>query len=137
MVNIATGIVEANQFADYMKVLDKLAIALKGHAEPLDRQHQVKFTNALEELAEKVDEALDARRIRIRESRRPDAIRVASGLTGFSGTLEDQTIRLLAQTKSCRQRSGQSIWPQIVGPPVCTSEIKRPRAARFGTRDDG
>ncbi|SFM00954.1 hypothetical protein SAMN03159423_4894 [Bradyrhizobium sp. NFR13] len=62
MVNIATGIVEANQFADYMKVLDKLAIALKGHAEALDRQHQVKFTNALEELADKVDEALEARR---------------------------------------------------------------------------
>jgi uncharacterized membrane protein len=62
MVNIATGIVEANQFADYMKVLDKLAIALTGHAAALDRQHQVKFTNALEELASRVDDVLDARR---------------------------------------------------------------------------
>ncbi|KZD21352.1 hypothetical protein [Tardiphaga robiniae] len=42
------GVVEASQFVDFMKVLDKLAIALKGDAEALDRQHQIKFTNALE-----------------------------------------------------------------------------------------
>jgi hypothetical protein len=43
-------------------VLDKLAIAMNGHAAALNRQHQVKITNALEELADKVDEALSARR---------------------------------------------------------------------------
>lgn len=62
MVNIATGIVEANQFADYIKVQDKLAIAIKEHADALNRHHETRFTNALEELAEKVDDALDARR---------------------------------------------------------------------------
>jgi hypothetical protein len=61
MVNIATGIVEANQFADYMKVLDKLAIALTCHAAAMDRQHEVKHTNALEELADRIDDALNAR----------------------------------------------------------------------------
>jgi hypothetical protein len=60
MVKIATGIVEANQFADYMKVQDKLAIAIDKHADALNRQHEVKHTNALEDLAEKIDEALDA-----------------------------------------------------------------------------
>lgn len=61
MVNIATGIVEANQFADYMKAIDKLAIALQCHADAMNRQHEVKHTNALEELADKIDEALTAR----------------------------------------------------------------------------
>jgi hypothetical protein len=61
MVGIAGGIVEANQFSDYMKVLDKLAIALTCHAAALDRQHEVKHTNALEELAERIDDALNAR----------------------------------------------------------------------------
>lgn len=61
MVNIATGIVEANQFADYMRAIDKLAIALSNHAAAMDRQHEVKHTNALERLAEKVDDALNAR----------------------------------------------------------------------------
>jgi hypothetical protein len=61
MVNIATGIVEANQFSDYMKAIDKLAIALTHHAAAMDRQHEVKHTNALERLAEKVDDALNAR----------------------------------------------------------------------------
>jgi uncharacterized protein (DUF488 family) len=58
----AGGIVEASKFGDYFKVLDKLAIAMNGHAAALNRQHQVKITNALEELADKVDEALSARR---------------------------------------------------------------------------
>lgn len=62
MVNIATGIVEANQFSDYIKVQDKLAIAIDKHADAINRSHEVKHTNALEELAEKIDEALDARR---------------------------------------------------------------------------
>lgn len=62
MVNIATGIVEANQFSDYIKVQDKLAIAIDKHADALNKHHDVKFTNALEELTSRVDEALDARR---------------------------------------------------------------------------
>jgi hypothetical protein len=62
LVNIATGIVEANQFSDYIKVQDKLAIAIDKHANALNKQHEVKFTNALEELASRVDEALDTRR---------------------------------------------------------------------------
>ncbi len=61
MVGIAGGLVDANQFADYVKVGDKLAIALEKHAEALNRQHDVKHTNALEELAERIDEALSAR----------------------------------------------------------------------------
>lgn len=64
MVNIASGIVEANQFADYMKVQDKLAIAIDRHARALEKQHQVRFTNALEHLTEKVDEALNRHRRR-------------------------------------------------------------------------
>lgn len=62
MVNIATGIVEANQFADYIKVQDKLAIAIDKHADAITRSHEVKFTNALEELADKVDDVLSSRR---------------------------------------------------------------------------
>ena len=62
MVGIAGGIVDANQFSDYVKVGDKLAIALQRHADALEKQHDVKFTNALEELTSRVDEALDARR---------------------------------------------------------------------------
>lgn len=61
-VSIAGGIVEANQFGDYVKALDKLAIAMIGHAAALDRQHEVRHTNALEALAEKIDSALDDRR---------------------------------------------------------------------------
>ena len=61
MVGIAGGIVDANQFADYVKVGDKLAIALDKHADALNRQHEVKHTNALEELAEKIDDVLNAR----------------------------------------------------------------------------
>lgn len=60
-VNIAGGIVDASQFADYVKVGDKLAIAIDKHADALNKQHEVKFTNALEELASKVDDALNAR----------------------------------------------------------------------------
>lgn len=55
MVGIAGGIVDANQFSDYVKVGDKLAIALHRHAEALEKQHEVRHTNALEELAEKID----------------------------------------------------------------------------------
>jgi hypothetical protein len=55
MVGMAGGIVDANQFSDYVKVGDKLAIALLRHAEALERQHEVRHTNALEELAEKID----------------------------------------------------------------------------------
>ena len=58
-VGIAGSVVEANQFADYVKVLDKLAIALDRHSAALNLQHQVKTTNALEDLARKVDDALD------------------------------------------------------------------------------
>lgn len=52
---MASAIVDANQFSDYVKVRDKLAIALLRHAEALQRQHEVRQTNALEELAEKID----------------------------------------------------------------------------------
>jgi hypothetical protein len=48
MVNIVTGIVNANEFDDYVKVADKLAIAVDKQACALDRQHDVKRTNALE-----------------------------------------------------------------------------------------
>lgn len=61
MVNIATGIVEANQFSDYIKVQDKLAIAIDKHADAINRSHEVKHTNALEELAEKIDDLRNAR----------------------------------------------------------------------------
>jgi len=61
MVGIAGGIVDANQFADYMKVGDKLAIALLRHAEALEKQHEVRHTNALEELAEKIDDLRNSR----------------------------------------------------------------------------
>lgn len=61
MVGIAGGIVDANQFSDYVKVGDKLAIALHRHAEALERQHEVRHTNALEELAEKIDDLRNAR----------------------------------------------------------------------------
>lgn len=57
-ISIAGGIVEANQFGDYVKVLDKLAIAMDRHSAALNRQHEVKTTNALEDLARKVDDAL-------------------------------------------------------------------------------
>ncbi|MCG6204213.1 hypothetical protein LPW26_06170 [Rhodopseudomonas sp. HC1] len=63
-VSIAGTIVEANQFGDYIKVLDKLAIAMNCHAAALDRQHDVKTTNALEDLANKIDEAMSDRRRR-------------------------------------------------------------------------
>lgn len=59
-VSIAGGVVDANQFADYMKAFDKMAIALNRHADALDRQHEIKHTNALEKLAQKVDRALEA-----------------------------------------------------------------------------
>jgi hypothetical protein len=62
LVSIAGGIVDANQFADYVKVGDKLAIAIDKHADALNKQHDVKFTNALEELASRVDDVLEARR---------------------------------------------------------------------------
>lgn len=55
MVDIAGGIIDANQFSDYMKVGDKLAIALHRHAQALEKQHEVRHANALEELAEKID----------------------------------------------------------------------------------
>lgn len=55
MVGIAGGIVDANQFSDYVKVGDKLAIALNRHAEALEKQHEVRHTNRLEELADKID----------------------------------------------------------------------------------
>jgi hypothetical protein len=61
MVGIAGGIVQADQFSDYVKVLDKLSIAMTGHAAALDRQHEVKHTNALEELAEKIDDLRNSR----------------------------------------------------------------------------
>lgn len=61
MVGIAGGIVDANQFSDYVKVGDKLAIALHRHAEALEKQHEVRHTNALEELADKVDALLSSR----------------------------------------------------------------------------
>ena len=58
-VSIAGSIVEANQFGDYIKALDKLAIAMTGHTAALNRQHDVKTTNALEDLAEKIDAMRD------------------------------------------------------------------------------
>jgi hypothetical protein len=61
MVSIAGGIIDANQFEDYVKVADKLAIAINKHADALNRQHDVKHTNALEELAEKIDDLRSAR----------------------------------------------------------------------------
>jgi uncharacterized protein (DUF488 family) len=61
-VSIAGSIVEANKFGDYIKTLDKLAIAITGHPATLNKQHDVKVTNALEAMAERVDEALEAAR---------------------------------------------------------------------------
>ena len=58
-VGIAGSIVEANQFSDYIKTMDKLAIAIVGHTAALNRQHEVKTTNALEDLAEKIDAMRD------------------------------------------------------------------------------
>jgi hypothetical protein len=55
MVGIAGGIVDANQFSDYVKVGDKLAIALHRHAEALEKLREVRHTNKLEELAEKIE----------------------------------------------------------------------------------
>lgn len=55
-VSIAGSIVDAAEFGNYIKAIDKLAIAMDRHADALDRQHEVKHTNALEALAEKVDE---------------------------------------------------------------------------------
>lgn len=63
-VSIAGSIVDANQFSDWIKAVDKMAIAMDRHAHALDRQHEVKTTNALEDLARKVDEALDRPRRR-------------------------------------------------------------------------
>ena len=56
---IAGSIVDANQFGDYIKAIDKLAIAMTGHTAALNRQHEVKTTNALEELADKIDAMRD------------------------------------------------------------------------------
>lgn len=53
-VSISGSIVDAMEFGNYVKALDKLAIAMNRHADALDRQHEVKHTNALEELAEKI-----------------------------------------------------------------------------------
>jgi hypothetical protein len=63
-VSIAGSIVEANQFGDYIKTLDKLAIALTGHTAALNKQHDVKVTNALEAMAEKIDHIRDKNRSR-------------------------------------------------------------------------
>lgn len=61
-VSIAGRIVDANQFSDWIKTVDKMAIAMERHAVALDRQHEVRTTNALEDLARKVDEALHQNR---------------------------------------------------------------------------
>jgi hypothetical protein len=61
-VSIAGSIVDSNQFSDWIKAVDKLAIAITGHTAALNRQHEVKTTNALEDLARKVDEALAHKR---------------------------------------------------------------------------
>lgn len=58
-ISIGGTLVDALQFGDYIKTLDKLAIAMVKHAEALDRQHEVKHTNALEELAARIDKAFD------------------------------------------------------------------------------
>ncbi len=60
MVAIGGGILAAEQFGDWIKCVDKMSIALTRHADAMDRQHDVKHTNALERLAEKVDDALNA-----------------------------------------------------------------------------
>ncbi len=65
-VSIAGSIVEANQFSDFMKVLDKGAIAMTELAAAIRLSHEVKHTNALEALAEKVDEVLEQRPARRR-----------------------------------------------------------------------
>jgi hypothetical protein len=46
----------------WIRVRDKLAKAIGKHADAISRSHEVKHTNALEDLAEKIDEALDVRR---------------------------------------------------------------------------
>ena len=55
---IVGGIVDRQQFDDYLKVADKFAIALNKHADALNRQHEVRTTNALEKMADRVDELL-------------------------------------------------------------------------------
>ncbi len=62
LVSIAGAIVDANQFADWIKAVDKMAIAMLTHAEALNKQHEVKTTNALEALAEKIDLLRDGKR---------------------------------------------------------------------------
>jgi hypothetical protein len=61
-VSIGGTLVDAMQFGDYVKTLEKLAIAMATHADALNRQHEIKHTNALEELAAKIDQALDQKR---------------------------------------------------------------------------
>ena len=61
-VSIAGSIVDANQFSDFVKVLDKGAIAMAQLAEAINHSHEVKYTNALEELADKIDHIRDQKR---------------------------------------------------------------------------
>lgn len=58
MISIAGGIVDAMQFADYVKALDKLAIAMFKHAAAIEKTHNQRTTNALEEMADRIDEML-------------------------------------------------------------------------------
>lgn len=57
-VSIAGGIVDANQFGDYVKAIDKMAIAMHRHADAMNKQHDVRQTNALEGMAERIDTLL-------------------------------------------------------------------------------
>jgi hypothetical protein len=132
MVGMAGGIVDANQFSDYVKVGDKLAIALLRHAEALERQHEVRHTNALEELAEKIDSLRNERaeRPHRREKKRPD------GGDKTAGPISPRSVRNgPSPAKNYKARRhwswGQGRPPSRASSHVLTADLVKIPANRF------